>query len=437
MAKDKKTTACGRWVWIIIIVALLAGMGVTALFWMDISKVKCCEQLTVEAGQPLPVAADFLPDHDGKAKEQIAFLTDIGEISTDVPGSYPIRLQIWGRTLQSLLVIADTTAPTAQVQDVTLYNPEALTPEAFVVKTEDVTKVQVSFQKKPDLTKEGKQQVTLVLTDAAGNKTLLQATLTVILDKTAPVIAGVKDLETYVGDTVAYRTGVTVTDDYDAKPVLSVDSSGVDLSAPGVYTVTYRATDSAGNTQTVTAKITVRKKTDKHVEPEVIYAAVDALLAKFIREDMTDREKVEAVYCWTRMHLQYGSSRDSDDWLQSAYELLQKRKGDCFRFFALQKLMLQRLDIPTIDVRKVKNHEKDTDHFWLLVSIDKGETYYHMDNVWSKELCLVTDQKLDKFSEAFQGCFNRDKSLYPPTPEKALPWRALPWDDPAICNTLP
>lgn len=437
MAKDRKTAARGRWLFIILIFALLAVICAAVFFRAEPRKVECCERLTLEAGQPLPAAADFLPEHEKQGKEQIAFLTDITGISTDIPGSYPVQLRLWGRTLESLLVIVDTTAPTAQLQDITLYNPTTLDPEAFVVQTEDVTKVQIRFQQMPDLTKEGRQQVELVLTDAAGNKTLLQAVLTVILDKTAPVIGGIKNLETYVGDTVAYRTGITVTDDQDAQPVLQVDSSGVDLSAPGVYTVTYRAMDHAGNTETVTASVTVRKKTDKHVEPEVIYAAVDALLAKFIREDMTDREKVEAVYCWTRMHLLYGSSPDGDDWLQAAYELLQRRKGDCFRFFALQKLMLQRLDIPTIDVRKVKNHEEDTDHFWLLVSVDKGETYYHVDNVWSKELCLVTDQKLDKFSEAWQGCFNRDKSLYPPTPEKALPWRALPWDDPAICNTLP
>ena len=43
--------------------------------------------------------------------------------------------------------------------------------------------------------------------------------------------------------------------------------------------------------------------------------------------------------------------------------------------FDIQKLMLQRLNIPTIDVKKVKNFEKDSNHYWLLVSIDGGETY--------------------------------------------------------------
>ena len=112
--------------------------------------------------------------------------------------------------------------------------------------------------------------------------------------------------------------------------------------------------------------------------------------------------------------------------------MLQTRHGDCYSYFALNKLMLQRLGIPTIDVEKVKNHEGDTRHYWLLVSIDDGQTYYHMDNVWSMGLCLVTDQQLDDFSARHKNCFNRDVSLYPATPEEKLPYNPLPWNDSTI-----
>ena len=105
--------------------------------------------------------------------------------------------------------------------------------------------------------------------------------------------------------------------------------------------------------------------------------------------------------------------------------------------FDIQKLMLQRLNIPTIDVKKVKNFEKDSNHYWLLVSIDQGETYYHFDNVWSRQLCLVTDKTLDQFSKYKDNCFNRDKSLYPATPTESLPESKLPWNDPKIMNAKP
>lgn len=267
-----------------------------------------------------------------------------------------------------------------------------------------------------------------------------------VKDTQAPVITGTKDLEVYVGDAVSYKSGVSVTDDMDAKPELKIDNSKVDLTKPGVYEVTYTATDAAGNTSApITVKLTVKVKPENFVDPEVIYAKADAILAQFIRDDMTDREKAEAVYVWTRrsVHLTYGSApkgfdHESADWLQTAYQLLNKDvpKGDCFYFFAVQKLLLQRLNIPTIDCEKI--YDGDSHHYWLLVSVDGGKSYYHFDNVWSKELCLVTDAQLNAFSAAVDSHpFNRNESLYPATPTEKLPASTLPWDDPAILAAKP
>lgn len=435
MRKDRKRA--GNWIWILLIAVLTVAICVGAPFVVDMLEVDYYRELKLEAGAALPAASDFLPDNESSERERVSFLQDISTVQTNVPGSYPVQLSLDGKVFASTLVICDTVPPVAQGQDVTAYSIESIRPEDFVSQAEDATGIHYSFEKAPELTANGEQQVAVLLTDAGGNVTRLEAKLVLILDQQAPQIQGVRDLDTYVGDTVSYRNGITVTDDQDPKPTLEIDSSNVDLSAPGQYTVTYTAKDHADNTASATAKVTVREKRADHVEPEVIYARVDALLDKLIKEDMTDREKVEVVYCWTRLHFQYGKSSDKEDYLQIAYEFLQTHKGDCASYFSLQKLMLERLGIPTIDVTKVKNYEGDSNHYWLLVSIDKGESYYHFDNVWSKSLCLVTDKTLNTFSKACKNCFNRDESLYPPTPEEELPYSALPWNDPTICNTLP
>lgn len=270
-------------------------------------------------------------------------------------------------------------------------------------------------------------------------------TSSAVKDTQAPVIEGAKDLEVYMGDAVSYKKGVTATDDLDPNPTLEIDNSQVDLTKAGTYNVTYTATDAAGNKTSVTVKLTVKVKPANFVDPEVIYAKADAILAQFIRDDMTDREKAEAVYVWTRrsVHLTYGSApkgfdHESADWLQTAYQLLNKDvvKGDCFYFFAVQKLLLQRLEIPTIDCEKI--YDGDSHHYWLLVSVDGGKSYYHFDNVWSRELCLVTDAQLDAFSAAVDSNpFNRNKDLYPATPTEKLPASTLPWEDPAILAAKP
>lgn len=271
------------------------------------------------------------------------------------------------------------------------------------------------------------------------------ASSVVVKDTVAPVIIGTKDMETYVGDTISYKSGISVTDNVDSNIKLQVDNSQVDLSKAGVYSVTYTATDAAGNTTSVTVKLTVKEKQEGFVSPEVIYAKADAILKQFITDDMTDREKVEAVYVWTRrsVHLTYGSApsgfdHESADWLQTAYKLINRDvvKGDCYFFFAAQKLLLQRLNIPTIDCEKI--YDGDSHHYWLLVSVDGGKNYYHFDNVWSKELCLVTDAQLDAFSAVVDSNpFNRDKSKYPATPTEKLPASQLPWEDPAILAAKP
>ena len=273
----------------------------------------------------------------------------------------------------------------------------------------------------------------------------------VVTDTIAPQIVGTKDLEVYVGGTVSYKSGVSVIDDMDPKPRLEIDNSKVNQAEPGVYEVTYTATDAAGNSTSVTVKLTVKAKPANFVEPEVIYAKADAILAQFITEDMTDREKAEAVYVWTRrsVHLTYGSKpagfvHEEADWLQTAYQLINRDvpKGDCYFFFAVQKLLLQRLGIPTIDVEKT--YDGHSRHYWLLVSVDGGKSYYHFDNVWSKQLCLVTDAELDAFSAAAKSNpdigydpFIRDKSKYPATPTTKLPASNLPWEDPDILGAIP
>ena len=430
--KSSGTPGSFRIVLIILVVVLAAALcAALALLWGMSTRDPLV--LTVEAGSSLPEASAFFPD----SKQEISYISGADAVDTVKPGRYPVTLSKGFLKYDALVQVTDTVAPTALVSDLTVFSPNTVTAQDFVTDIQDVTAVTVGFEKEPDYSAAGTQTVALILEDQSGNKTRLQAQLTVIFDTQAPVITGVKDIVTYVGDTVAYRSGVSVTDDYDEAVKLELDNSGVDLSTPGTYTVTYLATDASGNITQIQAQVKVLEKRENHVEVDVIYAAVDAILDKIIKPDMTDRQKAEAIYVWTDIHFTYGGHTDTTDYIQSAYQFLTSKKGDCFGFFALQKVMLHRLNIPTIDVQKVKNYPGDSNHYWLMVSVDGGENYYHYDNLWSKYLCLVTDKRLNSFSKMVKNCYNRDESLYPPTPEEPLPESVMPWKDPDILNTRP
>ena len=241
------------------------------------------------------------------------------------------------------------------------------------------------------------------------------------LDSAPPVIHGVTDLYAYMGSPVSYLSGITATDDTDPAPALTVDSSAVDLSRAGTYRVVYTAADSAGNRTSAETTVTVLNKKEGSVELETIYAVADRKLERILTDGMTTREQVEAIYKWARSSLAYSGHSDKSDWLQAAYRMLTEGEGDCFSYFAVTKLMFVRLGIPNIDVQKARNFDTDSDHYWSLVSVDGGETYYHFDATPRKgsgdDFCLVTDKFLDAYSKAHKNCHNRDKSRYPATPE--------------------
>ena len=381
-------------------------------------KVELYPELTMEAGGTFPTPESFLMQ---KKDVQIAY-ANTAAVKPNVPGVYDVMLTCDGEEYSAKIRVVDTIAPTAQVQDI---NSLGRVPEAadFVVSVNDATEVSIRYLTEPDKTKDGDQTVTLVLTDAAGNTTQLQAQLTLTIDREAPVISGVADKIVYLGESVSYMSGVTVSDDLDPQPSLEVDRGAVDLTAVGEYTVTYTATDASGNATSVSCKLRVLEKKDYYVPYETIYQEVDAILAKIIRDDMSLQNKVWAIYVWIRTNNTYVNHSDKVDWMQAAHVMMTENKGDCFNYYALCKLMLDRLGIPNLDVRKVKNYEGDSDHYWSLVILDGGNTWYHVDTTPRTNpasFCLVTDQFMDEYSAANGNCFNRDKSLYPATPEDAL-----------------
>ena len=240
-------------------------------------------------------------------------------------------------------------------------------------------------------------------------------------DTLPPVIAGVHDWVVYQGDHLPLREEVTVTDDTDPSPRLELDVSALDTDTPGEYTILYCAYDRANNPAVAEARVTVLEKKEGYASLEQIDTMADKLLSQIVTGDMEPADQIKAIYDWARGTISYTGHSDKSDWYQAAWAAMTGRSGDCFSYFAVCKLFFERLGIANIDVVKVRNSEDDSDHFWSMVSIDGGESWYHFDatpRIGGGDFCMVTDSYLDEYSEAHKGSHNRDKSLYPATPEK-------------------
>lgn len=394
---------------VVLILALLAFF--CYLMWGNVSS-----EITLEAGTPLE-ATDFLVMNWGmKAK----FSSDISDVDLSDTGDYIVKVRYHGTDFYSKLHIVDTMSPVITVQDAVVYTTELPDPEIFIQQVQDGTSVTVTYVQTPDMSVEGTQEVQLCVTDCGGNAVFATAQMTITPDYEAPKILGVNKFSLYAGGTISYRSGVIVEDNCDEAPTLTVDSSEVDLSTPGSYEVIYRATDAAGNTTVLTAPVTVSEKPDTYVDEAEIIAMADELLATFITPDMTTRQQVEAIYDWVDEHCSYLNRTDKVDRMQGAYVMMSTRTGDCFNYFAICSVFFERLGIPQINVERSPKSVRTTKHYWSLVSIDGGETYYHFDVCplvdYNWRICLATDAELEECNKYLPGYYTFEKDLYPATP---------------------
>ncbi len=374
-----------------------------------------------------PKPLDFIDSIEDHTNVTVAFAA---EPNMAIEGEQDVRLQITdlGNNVTvvtaKLSLIFDRQPPVIEgVSDARIFVGFPIDVAEGIVVTDDLDSdpVLVIDDSSLDQTKAGEYVVTYTATDICGNSTVEEAKITVIHDTQGPQILGVNTMSMYQGTTISYRSGVIVTDDYDEAPALTIDSSNVDQSAPGTYNVIYTATDIAGNTTVLETTITIKEKKSNYVEESVIYAKADELLAKFIKDDMTTKEKVEAVFRWVKNNCSYTSSSDKTDRLQAAWQMMTRRVGDCYNYYAICALFFDRLGIPNIAVRRSSDSPRRTRHFWNMVSIDGGENYYHFDacpvTMFSTRMCLVTDETLKNCERYAPGYYTMDEGIYPATPQ--------------------
>jgi len=375
--------------------------------------IPAAEEFVTSVTDMTAVTAAFAQEPNRNVEEQIVtiVLTDLGGNVTELEAV--------------LTLIFDETAPEIQgAADKTIYIGHEFDLMDGITVTDDLDAAPTlsvddsAFNREA----EGTYDVTYTAGDASGNESSVTITITVVDDQIAPEIFGVRALSVYSGGTISYRSNVIVTDETDENPRLTIDSSAVDLSTPGVYTVIYTATDGAGNKTVKETTVTVSEALDTFMDAETIYAAADAVLARIIRDDMTTKRQVQAIYKWVLNECWYSNTMDKTDWLQAAWQMLDKGTGDCFGYYAVTRLMFERLGIPNLSIQRDPSSPRRTTHFWSMVSVDGGLTYYHFDSCPhpkpSHNMCLVTDATLEWFNTHCRGYYVYDKSQYPATPEE-------------------
>lgn len=256
----------------------------------------------------------------------------------------------------------------------------------------------VRFSEDTNLNRLGENRVTLILRTKDGEEFSYFSTFTLLVDDEAPVILGAKDLSTVLGDGVAYRLGVSASDDVDPSPELTVNTDSVNLDREGVYPVVYTATDFAGNSSSVTVYLHVYRE---RVTLDMLNELLAKKLAPLISVNMTTETKARVVYQFVYQSMVYDNKSDKSDWVRAAYYGLTGGYGDCFSYFALSKACFEYLGIENMDIQRTEGLVPER-HYWNLVNLG-NDVWYHFDachlldkaQPWG---CLLTDAQLEAYS---------------------------------------
>ncbi len=382
---------------LILLIALLLGF----LLWNPVE-----DEVVMEAGNEITL--DMFVEEEGAE-----FVTDVSSIDTQKVGAHNIIIKVGNREFDSMLIIRDTAAPKADVVEVTTKAGELPKAEEFVTNITDCSDVTVSYKEVPDVTSKGDIEVVVVLTDERGNSTEVKSVMHVLTDSEPPVITGAKDSSIIVGESVSYRLGITVTDNEDENPTLTIDNSKVNLDEPGEYEVVYTATDAAGNSSSVTVTLTVKEKPSNYVDEETVMQIAREILSVITNESMSQMEVAFAIYRWTNLNIGYVNDSDKSSWVQGAYQAFTERSGDCYNYFAAAKALFTAAGIENIDV--VKSDTSHSSHYWSLINL--GDGWYHVDATPRKGtgdlFFMVTDAELEEYSISHNNSHIFDTNAYP------------------------
>lgn len=399
---------------LIILFLIIISLGVGLFIFYNTKADLVYSEVYVEAGTSECDVSEFL-----KREEPTAHFTKDSTFDARVPDDYHLKIEwkmpiVGTVTGETTLHVQDTVAPevTLSKDSIEMYvTAEALTAADLVESVNDVTNCSIDFAEEYDFTKEGEFDVSIVVTDEAGNQTVSTLPCKVLADTVPPVINGVEPLQIAQGDAISFKKNIEVVDDKDENPTLEVDSSEVNADKRGVYNLTYIARDAAGNETKKTTTVKIVSAKISEATEENVNALADQVLEEIIKDGMDQKAQAKAVFNWVVNNITYSESAGIDDLYSAAYKGMYYHIGDCTVKQKTAEVLLNRLGIKNMEIEKIRDTRG---HYWLLIDI--GEGWYHYDPNLQLDGTLIFywhDADLWAYSNTHKNTHNYDPSKYP------------------------
>ena len=260
-SKEKKP----KWIFVLLAFLLIGGAAAGWYFLSPAVKFTTSAP-AAEAGEEFDPLSIIDKVRGGSASD-VEVNGPLGKLEK---GEYTYTYTYKGKDYPVTVSVKDTKAPVLKIKEedpssseeaAPVFNDREPVDPALIVDVSDYGKVTLTLDDMGnDLTKVGTYNVTVRAEDEDGNKSEITAEIDIHpYDTVAPVISGAGDVYVKVWSGFDPSAGVSVTDDKDPNPVLTIDNNGFDTSTStvGTYTVIYTAKDEYGNESKVERKITV------------------------------------------------------------------------------------------------------------------------------------------------------------------------------------
>lgn len=261
----------------------------------------------------------YIEEIHGKYKSSDVKI-DASQVDTKKLGEYTIQYALNDKKYDLTVKVVDTHAPTFKVKNLDIDVGMKVDVKDVVSDIKDATKTKAYFKKDYDFTKEGKQNVTVVVEDEGGNKTEKEIEVNIVKDTEKPELTGLHDLTVKVNGEVDYLSGLTAKDNRDPNPKITVDSSDVNLKKAGTYTVKYTVKDRSGNENVFARQIEVLEKVVSKAIPsneeKIIYLTFDDGPSENTKKiiDILDKYDAKATFFVT------GNNKKCNKYIKEAYE---------------------------------------------------------------------------------------------------------------------
>ncbi|MDR2569372.1 MAG: transglutaminase-like domain-containing protein [Oscillospiraceae bacterium] len=355
----------------------------------------------------------------GRASFNVRFTEEPLPLEEYPVGEFILHLSLNDEPFEVLLRVIDTTPPTATAVIHTIFIGEDVFPEDFVEDVFDASPIaSIRFASEPDIWSHDDQAVSVAIEDIHGNVRTIESQLIILLNYTPPIIIGeVETIESEIGTPVPYLREITAFDDFGRELDVYIDDSEVDIYTAGTYTAIYWAVDYTGLRSEIEVTVHILS-----VDPEYLFGQIDDILSRILRNDMTQAEKVRAIYTWiVRYMTKAANSSDSQSLIEVANIAVTEQRGDSIIYSAIAELMLTRAGIPNMPINRIDEAEEA--HRWMLVNPDE-RGWHHFDPfptglVLGMSASMFTDSEAEDFAKRIKShsgvedYFTYDAELYP------------------------